>query len=166
MSKLEKENEALTRRMATVRASLAARKDEFVRKGAGMGTGFVVGALEKNGKLSSLPTIPGVPRIVTLGIVANGIAWFAPKGMIRTIADGAGESLLDVASYKWGKGEDVAGASEIDVGTVEGRRRRIRAEQRQTSDRVRALEDQLRRQISAEMGEQPAEFADYIDVPA
>ena len=168
MSKIEKENERLSSAMAKTRSVLKANETRFVRKGVSMGTSFVIGALEKNGKLASLPTIPGVPRIVTLGIVFNGLGMFAPKnGKIEAALDGMGESAFNIASYKWGKGEDVAGAVETDVGGPRARRRRTEAQLREQRDATRRLEAQLLSQAREELSAQndPA-LADYIDVPA
>ena len=139
------------------------------RKGAGAIAGFGVGALEKNGTLAQMPTFPGVPRIATIAIVANLAGFFAPRGKIRTVLDGVGESTTNIAAYKWGKGEDIAGAHEADVGDVEGRRRRVSREVSDMRQRVAELEAQLRSGVASDGAGAPSPvppaFADYIDVP-
>lgn len=168
MSKMEKENERLSSAMARTRNMLKANETKLTRKGVSLGTSFVIGALEKNGKLASLPTIPGVPRIVTLGIVFNGLGFVAPKGgKIEAALDGMGESAFNIASYKWGKGEDVAGVSENDVGGPRARRRRTETQLAEQRAATRRLEAQLLSQAREELAAQndPA-LADYIEVPA
>lgn len=159
---LVKANDKLEAALTSTRKRLKESEDEFVRKGAGLASGFVIGALEKNGKLAQMPTIPGVPRIVTLGIVLNAAAMFAPKGKMRQALDGAGESALNVASYKWGKGEDVAGVGEVDVGGPRARARRTDSELRDVRAQVRALEQQLAQQVQESQGyEAPAYYQGY-----
>lgn len=172
MANLVKQNEKLEHTMGKIRSSMRERESDYWRKGSGLATGFIVGALEKNGKLAQMPTIPGVPRIVTLGILANVAAMFAPAGKMRTVLDGAGESTLNIASYKWGKGEDVAGVEELDVGGPRSRRRRTQAALSDTSARVRELESQLGTQVREELAQRGGgvasdpSFAQYIDVEA
>jgi hypothetical protein len=159
---LVKQNDKLEASLSTVRKKLKESEDEFIRKGAGLASGFVIGALEKNGKLAQMPTIPGVPRIVTLGILFNGAAMFAPKGKLRQALDGAGESALNVASYKWGKGEDVAGVGEADVGGPRARARRTDQALRDTQAQVRELEAQLSAQLNeANSYEAPPYYQGY-----
>lgn len=164
-SKLEKENTALAKRMQNIRSSLREREDDMVRKGTGVVSSFVLGALKANGKLASLPTIPGVPRIVTLSIVANGLGLVAPSGKIRQALDGIGESTLNIAAYEWGAGGDVAGVDEDDVRGVDGRKKKkLRALQSQVSD----LEDSLRTQVQTQLAPQDNGGDDwmnqYVDV--
>lgn len=162
MSKLARENESLNRRISNARARLQDRKQDLTRKGVGVGTSFVLGALKKNGKLASLPTIPGLGRITSLALVANAAGFMAPRGTLGTILDGIGESSLNLAAFSFGAGEEVAGFSENDVAGVEGRKKK---ELRRLRGQADDLENEIRQLVTQNAGAGMGSDMTVYDVP-
>lgn len=169
-SKMERANEAMRTQLVNARTNARENQDDLIRKGAGLAGAFVLGSLRKSGKITSIPTIPGVPRTIMISVVANVAGMSMPKrSKFKMALDGLGESSLAIAAYEWGQGGEVAGASELadDARSIEGRRRKQRMA-RQIEDRLRT---EINRQIQSREtpGDEytPGEFDDYIiDVPA
>ena len=171
MTKVEKENNALRSRASRAREWAKDKELTLIRKAAvGVG-GAVLGAAEKGGQLASMPTIPGMPRIVTIGVVANVVALMAPAGRLGAAVDGVADSTIGIAGYKLGKGEDIAGHAEVDVGGPRRARRRIRAEQGRQRQQMQDLERRLTAQARSELGPDGGafvddEWADFDSAPA
>lgn len=151
MAKLERANEQLRASLTTARTNARENQDDLIRKGSGLAGAFVLGSLKRSGKITSIPTIPGVPRTIMLAVVANGIGMaMNRRSKFKMVFDGLGEQALGIAAYEWGQGGEVAGAAEraADADAVEGRRRRV-AQARQIENRIRAS-------LEREMARQPA----------
>lgn len=159
MSKLEKANEALQRSLAGARKLAKENESDLTRKGVGMVTSFAIGSLTRSGGINVIPTLPGVPRTISLAIIANGIGLIAPKGKWRDMLDGVGESTLNIASYEFGKGGVVAGSAEraFDDSEIEGRRRRRR---RAAQNAARQMQDTMRQEAQSQGGGEDDEYED------
>lgn len=148
MSKIERANEQLRASLSTARTNARENSDDLIRKGSGLAGAFILGSLKRSGKITSIPTIPGVPRTIMVAVVANGIGMsMNRRSKFKMAFDGIGEQALGIAAYEWGQGGEVAGAAEraADADAVEGRRRRA-AQARQIENRIRAA---LEREMAA-----------------
>lgn len=141
MAASKKSREAIQR----VRKNINDSKEDTERKLVEGAAGFAMGAMKKNGTLNSIPSPFGLPKTVVVALVANVAAMMAPKGRMKNILNGIGESTVSIASYEWGQGNQVSG--------VYGMRRPTTAPRLADPELVKQLEDDLTNQI---MGRRPS----------
>lgn len=160
MSKIERANEQLRASLSTARTNARENADDLIRKGSGLAAAFVLGSLKKSGKITSIPTIPGVPRTIMIAVIANGAGMaMNRRSKFKMAFDGIGEQALGIAAYEWGQGGEVAGVHEqaADAAAVEGRRRRDR--------QARAIESRIRAALEREMSTRNATPAPVPGTP-
>lgn len=105
MATNKKAREAIQR----VRKNVNESREDIERKVVQGATGFAIGAMKRNGTLNSMPSAFGLPKTVMIAIAANVVAVMAPKGRMKNILNGVGESTTSIAGYEWGQGNSVAG---------------------------------------------------------
>lgn len=164
LTKMEKKVEAAAAKDSRMRQFAKQRENDLVRKGTGLVSSGLLGLAEKSGNLARIPNPTPFPRTMVLAGIFQGASLFAPAGKIRAGLDGAGESLTAIATYKLTMGMDVAGVDEVDVGGPRRARKRIKAEARRQSERIRALEARLSRQADEEFGPASNDGADDAEL--
>lgn len=132
----------LRNQLATIRSKARINDAEMRRSGAGVAASFIIGALEKSGRMNDIPTLAGLPRTVTLAFAAKLGASYA-SGSAADYLDGVGDAAANVAVYQFAKGPDVSGAH------VAGARSDARAA-RAMERRAAALEARIARQLRDE----------------
>lgn len=131
--------------LANIRSRARINEAEARRSGAALASGFVLGSMEKAGTLNDLPDMFGLPKSVTIAIVAKLGAGYA-TGDIADYMNGLGDAAGVVALYQFGKGvETIQGVEQPRqlAGEEVGRRRLTASELRAFE---RRLEQRLRRQ--------------------
>lgn len=126
--------------MSRVRARLRDEEAEARRGGAALATSYVIGSMETSGAMASVPQLFGLPRTVTLAVLAKAGGTFA-RGPVRDYLQGVGDSAAIIATYNFSKGGTVSGIDEVS-----GRRRNRRHRMAEAAN----VERQLRAQLQAE----------------
>lgn len=105
-----------TTALALSRARSIARehKDEAEIEMGNLGAAAVIGMMERAGTMAAVPTFFGLPRTVTLAIVAR-IASKNTSGSASNTLRGISSGAASIAVYQYAKGVTVSGADGGDV---------------------------------------------------
>lgn len=123
-----------------IRARLREEEGEARRGGAALATSYVIGSMETSGAINTVPPLFGLPRTVTLAILAKAAGTFA-RGSMRDYLQGVGDGAAIIATYNFSKGATVSGVDDEMSGRRSRRRRMAEAAN---------VERQLRAQLQAE----------------
>jgi hypothetical protein len=97
------------KKYADKQAKARADRRRWRQKVALISTGAAIGALEKSGRMDDIPQVMGAPRTFTTAVVAYGLAYVAPSGTMKDIAEGVGDGSACILSYQYMKGGEVSG---------------------------------------------------------
>lgn len=110
-----------TEAIARARKMATEAKADSVVMVSEVGTSYLIGSLEKSGRMRDIPQVLGLPRTVTLALVAKLVEYNA-TGKVKQIASGVGSAATVIATYQFSKGQEVSGLVGGDMGAS---RRRI-----------------------------------------
>ena len=105
---MSKAQEAVARARRTAQEARA----NAVEMVAEVGTSYLIGSLEASGRMRDIPQFLGLPRTVTLAVVAKLIEYNS-SGRVSQAAAGVGASATAIAVYQFAKGGTVSGVAGV-----------------------------------------------------